>query len=519
MLFTGRLGVARPGAFQLGNPNFAGGLDQTIHESISFSEIMSGANLFNALSESLTFTSSFQNLYVVHNRSLSDTLTFADASYRNVEGSVTESITLTDSFDILIAKLRDFTDTISFTATPVVETVLSRIFNESLSFNESYVRHWIGQKDSNDSLTFSEVCTAVAAKSTSDLITFSEVLDTFIVKTIHDVLDLVDTLAIEIVVTERETDLLELAELLRLNIVSRQLVSDMLVFTETSVAHRVKPVSDLITLTDVLSFTLSHGIHDTLTFSESLPVNKTLAVLSSDTVSFIDSITRSIIVTQVIEDLLTFNNILTKIYVFIRSLSDTVTFSDTLFREIHAETVTDTLTIAETLIVEKIATEEIPDNLILTDTLTVEVHYVRHPADTLTVVDNTFAIVADRYMYLVGLTESIALPPPEFNDYYANRNKTIIKRAMDGTVRTFNKTNKQEKLHYDFVLTRAKADELRRFLDAEHNNLVTVTDWRGYRYQVKLSNDSVDFTEVARWEPCGNKVITTLEFLGTRYVY
>lgn len=117
---------------------------------------------------------------------------------------------------------------------------------------------------------------------------------------------------------------------------------------------------------------------------------------------------------------------------------------------------------------------------------------------------------------------SVILPTAEFNDSQSYNGQVTIKRAMNGHRRIYHrKMGIAQKLHYDFVIDRRKAIELRQFLIQANSVPIKLTNWKGEVWQVVITNSPLTFTEDSYWGPgssasSGNKSSITLEFEGAR---
>lgn len=119
---------------------------------------------------------------------------------------------------------------------------------------------------------------------------------------------------------------------------------------------------------------------------------------------------------------------------------------------------------------------------------------------------------------LPSLTTTTALPSPEFDDSVASRSTVEVKHAMDGTKRTYVKSNDRAKLQYTFKLARMKALELRAFVQAYYRAKIRLTTHRGELWDVYFVTNPFEFSGEASaggWP--GNELYSiSLTFEGTR---
>lgn len=104
------------------------------------------------------------------------------------------------------------------------------------------------------------------------------------------------------------------------------------------------------------------------------------------------------------------------------------------------------------------------------------------------------------------------LPSPEFGDADNIIDGISLRRSMNGTVRTYVKTSSDEKLVYDFILTRMKAMELINFINVYYQYNVRLINHKGEIYTGKILNDPMDITVFRVGEECTFR----LEFRGTK---
>jgi hypothetical protein len=115
-----------------------------------------------------------------------------------------------------------------------------------------------------------------------------------------------------------------------------------------------------------------------------------------------------------------------------------------------------------------------------------------------------------------GVMTICVLPNPELGDSEANTDQVSIRRAMDGTKRTYVKSSLRTKMLLEFRLSREKAFELINFVRSYHSTQMLYVDhlartWSGY-----LMNNPVELETYARGvgSTASERVNVTLEFEG-----
>lgn len=111
-----------------------------------------------------------------------------------------------------------------------------------------------------------------------------------------------------------------------------------------------------------------------------------------------------------------------------------------------------------------------------------------------------------------GYNTAIVLPSPQFSDGERQRATLNLKTALDGTKYTYVKKTGRRVLSYSFETNRAKAEEMKRFLQAYGTKQMLITDHKDQHWQVWLTTNpfEMDFTgpdERTRFQ---------LEFSGVR---
>lgn len=468
--------------------------------------------------------------------SFSDTLTFTETVATIVLAECSDSLTFTDDMSGYRDLNKPASDTLTLSETVALEFIATRSIHEGLVFSETIARQMIRLVAATDSVSLSDVATGTLVKPVSDTITFSESLTVFLAKLLRDALDFDSIFYINADFLRQTADVFEMYDSIFLNTYMRLPISETLTFTETFVANRVTPLTETIVFSETITATSSKITTDVLTFIDSVTVNKVKNVSYTDQVTFTDAASPTLVLQQTIEETLTLIEQWTGIGVRFGTASDSFAFSDLLLREIFAIAFDDSLSFSDDADCVKEGSRDATDtlafsdsifvnsttNLTITDTLEFK---EKRPADyqpssSIGIPDGpegSYGTVADRMMVFIGAAQSVIISPAEFNDYTADRNQVIFKRRMNGSVTTFIKTCPDEKLHYEFLVGKPKADEFRAFLDAENGRAFTIYDWKGQVWIAKLLTDTIDKEEVGRWEPCGNKTRITVEFLGRRY--
>ncbi len=104
------------------------------------------------------------------------------------------------------------------------------------------------------------------------------------------------------------------------------------------------------------------------------------------------------------------------------------------------------------------------------------------------------------------------LPSPNFGDSNDIEAEIAIKRSMNGTTRTYIKTSADDKLVYDFIMSRLKMVEVMNFISLYYTANVRLINHKGEIYVGKILNDPFEYATVRR----GEEGSFRLEFRGVK---
>lgn len=501
-------------------------LEQTIEEDLLFDDLMVGASDNQVFEDTLVFIDDVTVLTVIELLT-SDTLTFTELAFTSQFAEAEDTLVFTDDSSAVVHKIGILSESLDIIEDLDREMIYNQFKSENIEFIEQLQRNLVRILTLSENITFSEAIQSVLAKITSDSITLSDDLQFFVAKLAKDVMEFGDIASVNVEYGRLCASVLELFDIISVELFLRRDLVDSLSLVDAVSGERVTPASDTLTFSELIEETLSKVTKDTLTFTDLVTTAKVKNVLITDLLNFSDNTSTNLVITQVLAETLTLLETLSYVRERFFEINDTLTFSETLYREIHVVLAPDTFTFSDDLIVNKIGVGLITESIVFADILSVNTVVTQLLTDSLSfyegppseLVPNTsasgsYGTIYNKMMTFIGKNVSIALPPPEFNDFYSDRNQVIFKRRMDGAVSTYVKTCPEQKIHYEFILSRPKAAEFRAFLDSEHSNLLVIYDWNGYVWVAKLLSDTIDKEEFGRWEPCGNKTRVTIEFMG-----
>lgn len=397
--------------------------------------------------------------------------------------------------------------------------LLSNEMVDGLNFYETNPRpvvHW--SRVFSDTLTYTETTVGYLSRNILDTFSLTEQLDVELSHGIVDTLDLNDEFDKLARLNRSMASVLEPYENLSVTTFLNKVFSDTLVLNETMEGDAsIALQTDTIIYNEVMSGVQSKKLADMLVFNDIELVSKSLNAIFPDIIDYFDNIKVSLILHKQFGEELTFIETWIGRRNKFAISNDTLTFTDTLFRDIFAEFISSDLNYTEIWTVTKHAIGHASDSIIYSDIGARLATIHTTSSDILTYHDNYYIYKKGAGVTIRGAALTIVLPSPEFNDFEANQNKMIVGRSMTGDFRTYVKRTERERLNWKFIIPQPKKDELFDFVLNEINNTLIVDDFKGRRWSFRLLSDSFDFTEVGRWEPCGNKNEVTLEFEGQRY--
>lgn len=109
-------------------------------------------------------------------------------------------------------------------------------------------------------------------------------------------------------------------------------------------------------------------------------------------------------------------------------------------------------------------------------------------------------------------TTVVVLPNPEFNNTQGLTSTVKARQAIDGTMYVYKKTKDHERLSWSFLLTPAKAEEVKAAIDYYVGDYIRFVDSENLHWKVLLTNETFSFISQVR----DNWIEVQLEFEGVR---
>jgi hypothetical protein len=108
-------------------------------------------------------------------------------------------------------------------------------------------------------------------------------------------------------------------------------------------------------------------------------------------------------------------------------------------------------------------------------------------------------------------SHDLFLPNAELGDTINTQSTMELKRASDGTRRTYVRSNPEKLLSYTFRLSVMKAEELKVFIDNNHSRRVRLHNHKDEDWQVVIVSNPVEYVQVGPEE-----VTVNLQFQGSQ---
>ncbi len=108
------------------------------------------------------------------------------------------------------------------------------------------------------------------------------------------------------------------------------------------------------------------------------------------------------------------------------------------------------------------------------------------------------------------------LPNPLLGDLEGGVSSIITKRSMDGTLYTYVQKNTDKKLELQFLLTRLKGEEFKRFLFTYASDKLIYVDYLARTWVGYITSNPIEFTTSRRGAPGGGNELmeVSIEFEG-----
>lgn len=112
--------------------------------------------------------------------------------------------------------------------------------------------------------------------------------------------------------------------------------------------------------------------------------------------------------------------------------------------------------------------------------------------------------------------KAIQLPPPQLGDGIEAVGTMEVRKSMDGTAFSYVQKTDRFKLTYRWKLSHLKTYELRAFVKESLSEMLTMVNWKGETWAVKITSNPFNFTNSGVWELDGEFAEVAMEFEGKK---
>lgn len=109
-----------------------------------------------------------------------------------------------------------------------------------------------------------------------------------------------------------------------------------------------------------------------------------------------------------------------------------------------------------------------------------------------------------------NIETTTGLPSPKFSDIENQKSNVSIRRSMNNTIRTYVRKRTRHAFTYNFVISRAKAIELERFIQIYNEVKILLTNHKDEKWLVNLTNNPFEFNLAGRAADFPGKEFTTI---------
>lgn len=544
MPFTGQLGTSASqlANIQLGVGEAAAG---NIYEQ-------SPSNSFN-----VTHNVAVQKIL---SKLVSQTLTLTHVANREIPRSVSQTLTITQSAGFVQDK--PASNTITFGQTVAVQKIVNRLVVHGFFVTQSRSLNYKLRRNVSHSLLSQQVV-GYRVRPVYQNITFAHSTTVSKRKRVVHSLTFSQSATLQIRYGRTVNSLFQPFQAVARTIKVRKTVTQPFAITQLAVGFNVKGVEQSFAVTHSATYTLSKFARNTLDLTQTVGLIKVFGRSVSHTLPLTHDLSRTITLTRSASNVIAYEHFVRKTKVLhhvassafsmtsvgtktplSRSRSQTLTFTNTATRvRVIRRTVTQQLNLvsnAARLVTYNRslssalsfkAYRDVPFGINQRDVIRLEnLNVIRLYSNSLQVVGAFY--IEDiygnksmsggqrrrnpRYVVLSVPQRTIVLPAPEFGDGENNEGIFSLRRAMDGTVRTYVKTTNRGKLSYRFTLSLDKSEELEDFIWRYNSDVMTLVNWKNEIWKVQLQKNPIELTPERRWINVKEAVTVDLDFEGIK---
>jgi hypothetical protein len=487
-----------------------------VNESIVFSQTVGLNTVLNESASQTLVPSQAVDLNTVLERTVSQTFAPSQLIASSIKITVTQTLTFSQTASAIKFKGGTIAEAITFVQSVDVQKIMARTVNQALLLNHTRARTLSAVKNLNQAFNPIQTIVQRSGKSIASTLTLTQNVTYVKGKHVHSLLEITSLPSRNIVVNRTVHSLLIPFQHIVVQKFLHPSLSDTFTIHQAVVGQAVKGVTQSLNLAQVIDENVSKLVQDTFipfhTYQFNVYYNKDASNLLE-----IAQDVQVVHVRQVSVNSVFAPNQETKRYkVLVASAESILSMNSEAIRERFFRTVSQTLTITQTIAKSNIVTPTITQLLTLASTPHINTSLARQLSDTLTFkttheipfgdlfidVPNVSVAKSQRFTKLRAPNRIVVLPNPEFGDGEGNTGLFTVRHAMNGKTYTYVKNNNTRKLNFTFYLGRRKALELKAFLQEHHSSLIELENWKGEIWKVFVTNNPFEFTSKSRYGNC-----------------
>lgn len=367
----------------------------------------------------------------------------------------------------------------------------------------------------SSSVTFVGTATLLDAGAhvASNTLTFGQTLSVFnSLITVGSVLTITQLATVSKVYSRPASDTLVFYTLAECD--KKTLVGNTLTFTNDAVADKTTGVSNTLVFSQAV--TNAYNPHydsaqrTELSFTGVVTVVAVRPTPATNTLTFVQSVNVTHVKSFSASNTFVLTNNVLNVKTNISSSSLTITQDVTLLI-IRNRSLTSTLNLVQQATRQAIYSKSATNNLAFASNL-----FKSDGSGGLISVPSAYVVKVSPICTLQIPGLGITLPQPLLGDSEGTLGTINLKRTMDGGTFTYVRRSSSRELKYKFEISRAKAFEMRNFVQNSLSKKITLTNWKGEVWYGNLMNNPFDLTAESYAGPCGETYQIDVDFQGVR---
>jgi hypothetical protein len=491
----------------------------------------SGSTPLNAsVTNTLNLSQSIDVIKVI-SLDVTSTLTFTQTVAHIIGEDVTSTLTFTQTIDFTKEKLVPVIDNLVFTQTISANHTSNKLVNHNLNLNQTITKNYSLNRSITQSLNLTQSISHVVTRPITNTLTFTQTVSYLKTKKITSTLELQQLIDRNLISNRTITQLFTPFQHISLNKISNLSVTSNLNFTQSVQAYRVYGLEHHLNLTQTIEVDSTKTIQHILTFDQEINYNAIRNIVQTQKLNLKQTITVNKVVSKSIVNVLAFDQFIKQRRGYNLTVTDTLNLTQNLVRTRYNLTVTSSLNLTQSINRSRISTLNVQSNLNLQSILNKQSitfltvshlldfrdSYTRYMGGVEIEVPTLLVAKSQRFTSFQYGTEVIILPNPNFGDGEGNTGLFSIRRGWRGKSYTYVKKTDFRKLSYTFNISLKKSIELEGFLERNNSNLLEMRNWKGEIWKVFITNNPIEFHAVGRAESCDQeRVEVTLDLEGIR---